>query len=112
MESTLDSQNRRELEEFLQELVLYVDSPEEVDALLGILREIKETNIETQQLEAASTEVERMEVLLDRYDIFKVYPDRVVRIGFVRGIENASRVRPGLNSMRDSVYFLHESDTV
>lgn len=112
MKSALESKNRQALEEFLQELVLHVERPEDVDALLGVLRELRDTDVETPSLQTGLDEDPRMAVLMDRYDIFKMHSDRVVRIGFVRGVENARRVRPGLNSMRDSVYFLHESDSV
>ena len=107
MESTLDSRNQQNLEKFLQDLILNVDRPEQVGLLLDILQEISHARSEPQQKHASRPA--RGEPRLDRYDIFKMYPDRIVRIGFVKGVENARRVLPSLNSLGGSVYFLHDS---
>jgi len=107
MESTLDSRNQQNLEKFLQDLILNVDRPEQVGLLLDILQEISHARSEPQQKHVSRPA--RAEPRLDRYDIFKMYPDRIVRIGFVKGVENARRVLPSLNSLGDSVYFLHDS---
>jgi len=106
MKYELDSQNRQNLEDFLQDLITHSDRPEQVDLLLEILNELHQEGSElTEQQASETTEVR---VRFDRYDIFKMYPDRVVRIGFVRGMENAKRVLPGLNSLGGSVYFLSD----
>jgi hypothetical protein len=107
MEFRLDIANLETWRDFLQDLVLQVDRPEEVDVLLEILNHLKDTNAETDR--ARALRQVRTEMFLDRYDIFRMYPDRIVRIGFVKGAENAKRVLPGLNSFRGSVYFLHGS---
>jgi len=95
------------LEKFLQDLVLQVDQPGAVDALMEVLKELKNVNVVP--VHKRVTKHASGDLQLGRYDIFKMYPDRIVRIGFVRGAENAKRVLPSLNSIGDSVYFLHES---
>ena len=107
MESTLDSRNQQNLEQFLQDLILNVDRPEQIGLLLEILQEISHPRSETPHKRASQPA--RVETRSDRYDIFKMYPDRIVHIGFVKGAENARRVLPSLNSLGDSVYFLHDS---
>jgi hypothetical protein len=107
METTLDSRNEENLEQFIQDLILNVDRPEQVGLLLEILQEIHHSRTEPAQKRVSRPA--RVEARLGRYDIFKMYPDRIVRIGFVRGVENAKRVLPGLNSTGESVYFLHDS---
>jgi hypothetical protein len=51
MDTTLDSQDRNELEEFLQELVLHIERPGEMDVLVGILQEIKNSGVKMTQQE-------------------------------------------------------------
>jgi len=97
----------RQLEEFLEELVLHIDRPEAIDVLLGILTELKRSSFETNQKQPGQGTPAGASP--DRYDIFKMSPDRIVRIGFVRGAENAKRVLPGLHSLGGSLYFLHQS---
>lgn len=105
MKSAFDSLNKQNLEEFLEDLITNSDRPDQVDLLVEILREIQQAGTELPE-EAPARDVR---VRSDRYDIFKKYPDRVVRIGFVKGAENAKRVLPGLNSTGESVYFLRDS---
>jgi hypothetical protein len=107
MESTLDSRNQQNLEEFIQDLIVHVDRPDQVDLLLDILQEINHAGSEPPQKRVSRPA--RVEARLDRYDIFKMYPDRIVRIGFVKGVDNARKVLPSLNSLGESVYFLHDS---
>lgn len=95
------------LEEFLEDLISHEDRPQQVDVLLEILKELKDAGIKSARRRASPPA--RIDSRLDRYDIFKMYPDRIVRIGFVRGAENARRVLPSLNSVGDSFYFLHGS---
>lgn len=106
----MDSEDRQALEEFLQELVLQVDQPEAVDVLLGILRELKDNSVEPSHM--GPSHIDRAEILLDRYDIFRMEADRIVRVGFVRGAENAKKVMPSLNSLGDDLYFLYETDGI
>lgn len=108
MDTTLDSQDRNELEAFLLELVLHVERPEEVDTVLGILRDLKDGTLEMAQ--ESSPPAARAPSDSRRYDIFKLCPDRIERIGFVRGESNATRMLPHLNSLGDALYFLHHFD--
>ncbi|HXX45104.1 MAG TPA: hypothetical protein VEJ38_10260 [Candidatus Acidoferrales bacterium] len=103
----MDSRNEQNLEQFIQDLILNVDRPEQVGLLLEILQEIHHSKNEPAQKRVSRPA--RVEAHRDRYDIFKMYPDRIVRIGFVKGVENAKRVLPSLNSLGESVYFLHDS---
>jgi hypothetical protein len=109
MDTALDSQDRSELEAFLEELVRHVERPEEVDAVLEILRDCKgggvlETANESGPAAGRTTADSR------RYDIFKLCPDRIERVGFVRGERNATRMLPHLNALGDALYFLHHFD--
>jgi len=107
MNSTKKSNQKDSLEEFLQEFVLQIDQPEQVDLLLEILKELRSI---TERSSAAPAQGRRQaEARADRYDILKMYPDRIARIGFVKGAENARRMLSSLPALGDSVYFLHES---
>jgi len=110
MNSLSDSRNRQMLEEFLQDLIVHSERPGEVDLLVELLEELRQAEREPQRQQTSASL--RLGVRSDRYDIFKKYPDRVVRIGFVRGVENARRVLPGLNSRGGTTYFLHGSRLV
>lgn len=107
MDTTLDSQDKNGLEEFLQELVLHIESPEEVDTLRGILRDIRDSGVQTTQ--EGDWLTCRADADSSRYDIFRLCPNRIVRIGFVRGEENAKKVIPHLNALGNGLYFLHQS---
>jgi hypothetical protein len=98
----------KELEEFLRELVLHIEHPEDVDTLLGILKELEDAN--RNMAEKRGSQANGRSAVPGRYDIFKMSPERIVRVGFVRGAENAKMIVPCLNSLGDGVYFLHESD--
>ena len=108
MDTTMDSRDRNELEEFLEELVLHVERLEDVDTLLEILRTLKYDRVERAREYRASADF-RVEHL-DRYDIFKIYPNQFERVAFVRGAENARKVMQHFNARGDAVYFLHQSD--
>ena len=95
-----DSHQKEELGGFLQELVLNVERPEDAEALLGILKELGGGG-ETPRSAASDWR---------RYDIFKLSPERIERIGFVRGADSAMRMLPHLNALGDAVYFLHHFD--
>jgi len=99
---------RQELEQFLEELVLHVERPEDIETLLEILKTLKDAESDAQHF---SVHWSRVRPQLDRYDIFRMSRDRIVRIGFVRGAEYARRVLPGLQSLEGRIYFLHESGT-
>ena len=107
MDNGLNSDDREELGRFLQELVLNVERPEDAEALLGILKDHRDDGQAARNASAS--------ILGDvsdprRYDIFKLCPDRIERIGFVRGADNAMRMLPHLNALGDAVYFLHHFD--
>ena len=108
MESTSDSRNQQNLEEFIHDLIVHVDRPDQIDLLLDILQELNHARSEPSPKRLSRPD--RVEARLDRYDIFKMYPDRIVRIGFVKGVDNARKVLPSLNSLGESVYFLHDSN--
>jgi hypothetical protein len=97
----------RKFEEFLQELILDIDRPEAIDLLLEILAELRKRSFGAKQTPQCRNTPRTASP--DRYDIFRIYPDRVVRIGFVRGAENAKRVLPGLHALGGNLYFLHQS---
>jgi hypothetical protein len=109
MDTTLDSQDGNGLEEFLQELVLHIERPEEVDTLRGILKDIKDPGVQTTQ--ACDWLECRANADSSRYEIFRLCPNRIVRIGFVRGAENAKKVIPHLNALGNGLYFLHQSSS-
>jgi len=100
MKTAREFRHRKELEEFLQELVLQVEKPEEADRLLGILKNLNDSG----EMPRGAAHDGR------RYDIFKLCPDRIERVGFVRGADNATRMLPHLNALGDAVYFLHHFD--
>jgi len=106
METTIDIRNRK-LEDFLQELILDIDRPEAIDLLLEILTELKKRSFGAKQTPRCRNTPRAASP--DRYDIFRIYPDLVVRIGFVKGAENAKRVLPGLHALGGNLYFLHQS---
>jgi hypothetical protein len=107
MDSTRKSSDNGSLEQFLEDLILHIDQPEQVDLLLEILKEIKSTTAGPAR--AGTQRSPQAEVRADRYDILKIYPHRIARLGFVKGAENARRVSPSLPALGDCVYFLHES---
>ena len=89
MNSTKKSNQRDSLEEFLQEFVLQIDQPEQVDLLLEILKELRSI---TERSSAAPAQGRRQaEAPADRYDILKMYPDRIARIGSHRGYRAVQR---------------------
>jgi hypothetical protein len=108
MATTRDSQERKELEEFLRELVLHVEHPEDVDTLLGILKELEDANL--RMAERQGSRANRRSAVPGRYDIFKMSPELIVRVGFVKGAENAKMIMVCLNTLGDGVYFLRRSD--
>ena len=107
MDKGLDSHVREELGGFLQELVLNVERQEDAETLIGILKDLKDGS-ETVRDAAPGTQGATSDGR--RYDIFKLCPDRIERIGFVRGADNAMRMLPHLNALGDAVYFLHHFD--
>ena len=107
MDKGLESHDREELGGFLQELVLNVERLEDAETLIGILKDLKDGG-ETAQTTASEAKDGRPD--RRRYDIFKLCPDRIERIGFVRGADNAMRMLPHLNALGDALYFLHHFD--
>ncbi len=107
MKSISDSANQHALEEFLEDLIVHSNRPDQVDFLLEILQQIRHAGGET--VDECTPASQRAELRLDRYDIFKMCPDRIVRIGFVKGAENAKRVLPSLNALGGSLYFVYDS---
>lgn len=106
MDSTRRPDKTGSLEDFLEELILEVDKPEQIDLILDILKEIR--SVPDRPAAAGIERNATKEARAERYDILKTYPDRIARIGFVKGAENARRVLRELRSLGASVYFLHQ----
>jgi hypothetical protein len=98
---------RESLRDFLEELVLLIEEPEQIELIIEILNEIK--SMPDRPAAAGLQRYTNTEGRADRYDILKKYPHRIARIGFVKGEENARRVLPSLRSLGDSIYFLYVS---
>lgn len=107
MDSIRRSHEISSLEEFLEELILQIDEPEQIDVLLDILKEIRSAS--ARPAAAGIQRHAKGDARVERYDIVKKYPHRIARIGFVKGAENARRMLPGLRSLGSSVYFLHQA---
>jgi hypothetical protein len=107
MEFLLNGKNHEELEEFLQDLLLHATRPEEIDSLLQLLRTVQRSRTEA-ALEPLPQDVPQDEIG-GRFDVFKINAAGILRIGFVRGIDNAKKILPSLNAVKDGVYFLYDA---
>jgi hypothetical protein len=109
MDSATDSRNQGALEEFLEDLLLHSNRPEQIDLLLEVLRDVQQSN--RQALQAESLRSVPPDESGGRFDVFKISEDGILRIGFVRGIDNAKKILPGLNSVRNGTYFLYDASS-
>jgi hypothetical protein len=108
MDSATNSRNQAALEEFLEDLLLHSNRPEQIDLLLELLRDVQQSNRQAVQ-GAGLQSVSRDES--SRFDVFKISEDGILRIGFVKGIDNAKKILPGLNSVRNGAYFLYDTSS-
>lgn len=108
MDTMMNSKGRDELEEFLMELVLHVENPEDVDTFLEILKYLQDERVRRARESAIPAHPRVTDS--SRYDIFKISPDEVARVAFVRGAENARKVVLEFHARGDGVYFSRQAD--
>jgi hypothetical protein len=109
MDSATNSRNQGTLEEFLEDLLLHSNRPEQIDLLLEVLRDVQQSN--KQSIQAQGLQSVPQDESGGRFDVFKISEDGILRIGFVRGIDNAKKILPGLNSARTGAYFLYDTSS-
>lgn len=108
MGTMMNSRGRNELEEFLTELVLHVENLEDVDTFLEVLKYLQDERVRRSR--ESGNPVHPRAADSNRYDIFRISPDEVVRVAFVMGAENARKLVLDFHARGDGVYFYLEAD--
>lgn len=109
MEFSMESQNQEMLEGFLQDLILHIDRQEDVEILIEVLETMKRRSQKARRDQRITSALNGK--CAGRFDIFKMDSDRIARIGFVKGADNAKMILPGLNSIGITIYFLNDANT-
>ncbi len=109
MKFQMSNRNRRLLDEFLERLLSEANRKEGTDSSVEDGRRVSE---------AAKHPGDGRNAMADpvgkpdaRFDVFRMRPDGIVRIGFVQGIEDAKKLLPRLNSKGGGVYFVFDTST-
>ena len=96
------------LEEFLEDLLLQSNSPEQIDLLLELLREVQQSHKRSVQTKTL------LSVLQDenagRFGVFEIAEGGILTIGFVTEVGNPRKILPGLYSVRNRAYFLYDTN--
>lgn len=102
----LNERNRKMLEEYLQDLLFGARRKEDLEVLVELLLTLQETDTPKSRKATARTAAKTQ---LDfRRHLYKMSPDGILWIGFVKGMEESREILPGLNCEQGSFYFLYD----
>jgi hypothetical protein len=107
MEAAASCSNQENLEQFLEELILQSNRPDEIDSLFEALQSVQKSSAKFATIDDAN--YDPSDGVEGRFDFFKICPDGILRIGYVRGVENAKKILPNLNSQKDGLYFVYDT---
>ena len=102
----MNDRNQKMLEEFLQDLLFRAESKEELNLIVEILLEMQGTR--TLEEKDKTRESNPWDERPSRCHLYKMCPDGIQWVGFVKGVEKTGDMLHGLNSAEGGFYFLYD----
>ena len=101
--------NQQLLEEFLEDLLPWIDRKQDFDVIIEVLRSMQKTD----SLPVRDDMPAQFRKIDDacRFEIFKMQPEGIVWIGYIEGFENAREILSSLNAVKSGVCFLYDNRT-
>jgi hypothetical protein len=106
MRVLLNDSNRKMLEEYLQDLLFGARRKEDLEVLVELLLTLQETGTPKTRESSARTAANNQ--VNFRCHLYKMSPDGILWIGFVKGMEKSKEILPGLSCEQGSLYFLYD----
>jgi hypothetical protein len=105
MKIPVNDQRRKSLEQFVQDLLFRAEKKEDFELLVEMLLTMRGANLSANKGCARDSSANEAN---SRLHLYKMCPDGILWIGFVKGIGKATGILPSLSTEEGSFYFLYD----